>query len=413
MSAGTTGQATAAPTGTTGAEPTIEGFTAPGFEAVRAAFEENFASRGEVGASVGVVVDGRTVVDLWGGVADPATGRAWQRDTTTLVYSVTKGISSVLLHVLAQRGTLDLDAPVAEYWPEFAQQGKGRVTVRQLVSHQVGLPAVDTRLSLEQLLDGHSVAEALAAQPPLWEPGTAHGYHALTFGWLVAELVRRATGREFGELVQELLAEPLGLTLWVGLPSDAGADVATLVDGVPDPALFAAMDPAAQEAMLKFREIIADPESLFARVLSTNGALPTPDAAAWNDPRVRATALPAASGITNGRSLARLYGACVAEVDGIRLLDPDVVDRARTELVFGADQVLMSPTRFGTGFMLHHDGMAMLSDASFGHTGAGGALAFADVDARVGFGYAQNLLGANPVELRSAALVAAVRDSLG
>jgi CubicO group peptidase (beta-lactamase class C family) len=396
-------------------EVSVDGHVAPGFEGVRQAFEDNFRVRGDVGASVAVYLDGAPVVDLWGGVADPVTGRPWGPDTTTLVYSATKGATAVLVHALAEAGALDLDAPVATYWPEFAEGGKAGVTVRMLLTHQSGLPVPTAELPREDLFAGSPVAAALAAQEPLWEPGSAHGYHALTYGWLLGELVARVTGRSLGAEFAERIAGPLKLDLWIGVPDPAGLEYAPLLDGVPDPAALDAIeDPAVKAAVMQVVGAMMDPTSLFARVLSTNGALPTPHAETWNDPRALRMQQPAANGVTNARSLARMYAATVGTVDGVRLLSEATVEAARAEQVFGQDRVLMSPTRFGTGFMLDHAGLPLLGPASFGHQGAGGALGFADVEHRVGFGYAQNQLGASLVgEPRTAALIDALRASLG
>ena len=283
----------------------VDGHVAPGFEGVRQAFEDNFRVRGDVGASVAVYLEGAPVVDLWGGLADPARGRPWERDTTTLVYSATKGGTAVLVHALAEAGVLDLDAPVADHWPEFAAGGKAAVTVRMLLTHQAGLPVPPPGLTREDLFAGGPVAAALAAQEPLWEPGTAHGYHALTFGWLLGELVARATGRSLGTEFAERIAAPLGLDFWIGLPADAGVDPAPLLDGIPDPAALDAIeDPQVKAFVVQVVSAITDPTSLLARVLSTNGALPTPHAGTWNDPRALRMEQPAANGVTDARSLA-------------------------------------------------------------------------------------------------------------
>ncbi|WP_214402739.1 serine hydrolase domain-containing protein [Pseudonocardia lacus] len=396
------------------AEPVVDGSVAAGFEGVRDEFVANFVERGDVGAALAVHVDGEMVVDLWGGVVDPATGRKWERDTPGLVYSVTKGATAVVVNLLAERGELDLDSPVASYWPEFGAGGKDRVTVAQLLSHQAGLPVPTEPLTRADLLAGTPVVEALARQEPLWEPGTRHGYHALTFGWLTGELVRRATGRSLGTVFAEEVAGPLGLDFWIGLPRDRAAAVAPLINGVPDPAaLDAITDPAARELVLRVVGALSDPTSLFARTLSTNGALPTPDAGSWNDPDVYAMEQPAANGITTARSLSRLYAACVGEVDGVRILSEKALDRARVEQVRGPDEVLIAESRFGIGFQLGTAGAPLLGDGSFGHAGAGGALGFGDATARVGFGYVQNQLGASLVgEPRTAALIAALSQAL-
>ncbi len=392
----------------------LSGRVALGFESVQDAFRANFDQHGDVGASVAVYVDGRCVVDLWGGTADPATQRPWTQDTTTIVYSATKGASAVCVNLLAQRGEVDLDAPVAHYWPEFAAEGKDAITIRQLLSHQAGLAVPAQPLTREQLLAGAPVVEVLARQRPLWEPGTSHGYHALTFGWLLGELVRRVTGRSLGRFFAEEVAGRLGLDFWIGLPADRAATVAPLIDGVPDPSeLDLITDPDARALVLRIAGAMNDPESLFAKALSTNGALPTPDALTWNDPAVYAAELPAANGITNARSLARMYAACVAEVDGFRLLSDDTATRARVEQVNGADRVTIGPSRFGVGFQLASPAVPMLGGDSFGHMGAGGALGFAEPDARVGFGYVQNQLGASMLgEPRTAGLIEALQRSL-
>lgn len=393
----------------------VDGTVADGFEPVRDAFIENFTLRGDVGASVSVYLDGVPVVDLWGGYADPDAGRPWAEDTTALVYSATKGATSVLFHLLVQRGEIDLDVPVAQYWPEFAEAGKETITVRQLLSHQAGLPLPEKRFTRGELFDGVAVSSALAAQEPLWKPGTAHGYHALTFGWLTGELISRVSGCSLGSLFASEIAKPLGLDLWIGLPEGVASDRAPLLDGKPDPNALDAIQDAEQKAIvLELISAATDPSSLLSRVLTTNGALPTPDAATWNDRRALVMEQPAANAVTNARSLARMYGACVSDVDGARLLDADTVAAARQEQVYGRDRVTIAPSRFGVGFQLDHPGAPLLGTTSFGHVGVGGALGFADPEYRVGFGYVQNQLsGSLGGEPRTAALIDALRFTLG
>jgi len=394
----------------------VYGTVEPGFEGVRAAFEENFRQHGDKGASVGVYVDGEQKVDLWGGVADVATGQAWQRDTMAIMYSVTKGATATLAWLLAQRGLLDFDAPVAEYWPEFAGGGKAAVPVRYLFTHQAGLPYLDQQLSREEVLDGARVTEVLEQQAPVWEPGTAHGYHAVTFGWLAAAVIARVTGRGLGQVFAEEIAGPLGLDFHIGLPAGESARVAQLVDiPPPDPAAFAAItDPAVMETVLAVRAAMLDPSSTFSRALSTNGVLPALDARTWNDPAIYQAEIPAANGISNGRSLARMYAATVSEVDGVRLLTDETVHKASAEQVSGPDLTLLVPTRFGTGFQLPWPNLPMLSAASFGHSGLGGALGFADSRYKAGFGYVQNqLLSSLGPDQRTLGLVAAVADAVG
>src|SRR5882724_2391976 len=207
----------------------IDGRCDAKFRRVRDAFAENFASRGEVGAAVTVVAAGETVVDLWGGTADTETGKPWERDTLTMVFSSTKGATALAAHVLVVRGALDLDAPVARYWPEFAAAGKAEIPVRMLLNHQAGLPAIGPPMSEESMTDWEATVGALARQEPWWKPGTAHGYHAITYGFLVGEVVRRVSGRSLGRFFHEEIAAPLGLDFWIGLPESEEPRVARLI----------------------------------------------------------------------------------------------------------------------------------------------------------------------------------------
>ena len=204
---------------------TAQGMVEPRFAAVQEEFERNFAERGEVGASVCVTVNGETVVDLWGGIADPETQAPWNKDTIVFVWSCTKGATALCAHILAARG-IELDAPVAQYWPEFAKGGKDGVTVRMVLNHQAGLPALREPIPENGLCDWDAVVEALAAMEPLWEPGTRHGYHALVFGHLVGEVLRRVTGDSLGTIFRTEVAEPLGLDFWIGLPEEQEPRVA-------------------------------------------------------------------------------------------------------------------------------------------------------------------------------------------
>lgn len=397
----------------------INGTVESGFEPVGEAFRRNFAMHGEVGAAVAIYVNGALKVDMWGGIADRQSGRAWRRETMALVYSATKGATAVLSHLLAERGELDLDAPVASYWPEFGSAGKGGVTVRMVLAHQAGLPLIEQGFARYALFDVGLVARQLASQRPLWPPGTGHGYHALTYGWLMGEIVFRATGRPLGELFAEEIARPLDLDFFIGLPTSAEPRVAKLVDPPPpsDRAVLEAIsDPDVRALALEQASAASDPQSLFSRVLSSNGSLPTPSATAWNDRRVLEREQPAVNGIADARSLARLYAACVSEIDSERLVsDATIVDATR-EQASGRDRVLISTTRFATGFQLQTPTVPMLSGASFGHSGAGGALGFADVDARVGFGYVPNQLRVGDVltgDPRTRGLLEALRQVIG
>jgi CubicO group peptidase (beta-lactamase class C family) len=394
------------------AEVQISGRVEPGFEAVRAAFEANFHEQGEVGAAFCLYAGGRPVVDLVGGAADPESGTPYTPDTLQLVFSTTKAAAALCAHVLAERGELDLDAPVRTYWPEFSANGKERIPVRWLLSHRAGVPTVDAQLTLEQLCEVTPVVQALAEQKPYWEPGTAHGYHALTFGWLVGEVVRRVTGRTIGTWFADEVAKPLGLDFHIGLPESEEARVAPLQPVrviVPE-------DPEVIERMM----VTLDPNHLMQRALTLNGAMSFGieegrfDAgSSFNRRDVHATEMPAANGITTAASLARMYAATFADVDGVRLLSEGALADARRLQAEGPDAVLVEDTRFASGFFLDGPACPMLGPASYGHSGAGGSLGFADTEAGVAFGYVMNQmnlgLGGDP---RAVALVEAVRRSL-
>ncbi len=375
----------------------VHGFASAGFEAVREAFAASFDRHGEVGAACSVYRRGRPVVDLWGGLADRAAGRPWQQDTLALVFSATKGVTAICVHRLAERGEIDLDAPIADHWPEFAARGKGAITPRQVLCHRAGLAAVDGELTLGQVLAWDPVAAAIAAQAPNWEPGTAHGYHARSFGWILGELVRRATGRSLGTWLADEIAKPLGLDLWVGLPAQMLRRTARI------------LPPAGGSD--RVAELLGS-SSLTARVMNGPSDLFRYDEM-WNRPDLLAAEMPSSNGVADARSLARLYAAAIGPVDGVRLLAPATVEAARIPHSEGPDRVILMPSRFGAGFALP----PFLSPASgaraFGHPGAGGSLAFADPDAEIGFGYVMNEMRFDPQgDPRAAALVEAVYRSL-
>jgi CubicO group peptidase (beta-lactamase class C family) len=371
----------------------IGGWVEAPFEPVLDAFAENFDTRNEVGAAVCVYVDGVPVVDLWGGLADATTGRPWSPDTVVLVYSSTKGVTSVCANLLIERGVLDPAATVASSWPEFAAGGKADVTVAQLLSHQAGLPLVQGDFTLDEALAWDPMVRALAAQTPIWEPGTKHGYHMRTFGWLVGELIRRADGRSPGSFFRDEIAQPLGLDFWIGLPEDVEPRVARLV--LPKHDLGALLKQLGGELLLA--EVFSNPADLFGY----NDM--------WNTRALHAAELPSSNGIGDARSLARLYASCVGDVDGVRTLSPATVAAATVEQACGKDAVLMIDTCFGLGFMLGNSFGAANRRSAFGHAGAGGSLAFADPDAGVGFGYVMNDLRFDPEgDPRSEELVRAV-----
>jgi CubicO group peptidase (beta-lactamase class C family) len=378
---------------------TVGGSVEPGWEAVADAFAANFAERGEVGAAVCVYQHGRPVVDLWGGVADPATGRAWAEDTIVLTFSSSKGVTAIAANLAIERRLLDPDAAVASYWPEFAAAGKEQITVRQVLSHQAGLPLVEADLTLEEALAWDPVVEALAGQAPLWEPGTKHGYHMRTYGWLVGELLRRVAGRSPGTFLREAVTGPLGVDFWIGLPAAEEPRVATLVP--PRSSLRDALAPFGDDLLL-------------ARVFANPGGHFDYDDM-WNTRRLRACELPSSNGVGDARGLARLYASCIGDgVDGSRTLNPATVAAATTVQAAGPDEVIMTDTRFGLGFMLGKTFGAANPRTCFGHAGAGGSLAFADPDSGLAFGYVMNDLRFDATgDPRSEGLVRAARAAAG
>lgn len=383
----------------------VRGTVAEGFEPVRDAFVRNFETRGERGAAVAVYRDGVKVVDLWGGTRDVDGTEPWAVDTAQVVRSATKGVAAAVPLLLHQRGQLDLDAPVGTYWPEFKAAGKERALVRHLLSHRAGVPALDRPLTLAAAADGTSGARAVAAQAPAWEPGTDHGYHAQTYSWLLAELVRRVTGRTIGRWTAEEIARPLGLDFWIGVPGDEAHRLGR-IGRIEEP-------PTASGGGLKLRpkrsvaEAYRDPDSLTRRAF---GAIdPMPDE---NDPAYRAAELPASNGVSTARALARFYAATIGAVDGHRLFAPATLTLARTEESTGPDRVLVVGTRFGLGYMLHGPASPLLGPGSFGHPGRGGSLGFADPETGIALGYVTNGMRKGvTADPRAQALVRAVRSA--
>jgi CubicO group peptidase (beta-lactamase class C family) len=388
----------------------------PRFEAVRAEFECNFAERSEVGAAVCVTVDGETVVDQWAGIADPATGRSWERDTIGVVWSCTKGAAALCAHVLVARGQLDLDAPVAAYWPEFASQGKGAIRVRMLLAHQAGLAAFTEPIPASGYCDWELIVGRLAEQAPLWPPGTRHGYHALTYGHLIGELVRRITGRSIGRFFRDEIGGPLGLDFWIGLPEAHEARVAPTI-----PATL----PGPGDAIPTFyRAAMTDPTSVAARVLMNSGLALAPG---WIDTReAHAAELPAFGGVANARALAGMYRALAmgGAVDGVQLVDAaGLAAMAAVASAGSVDATMLVPTRWSLGFVKSTDNAGLgpgdqdgvvLSEDAFGHVGMGGSIGFADPRARLSFGYTMNRQGmAVGLDRRAQSLIDATYRALG
>ncbi|MEV8035848.1 serine hydrolase domain-containing protein [Streptomyces sp. NPDC002742] len=382
----------------------VNGTVAEGFEPVREAFAGNFAALGDRGAAVTVYRDGHKVVDLWGGTRDVDGTEPWQHGTAQIVRSATKGVAAAVLLLLAQRGQLDLDAPVGSYWPEYKAHGKEHTRVGHLLAHRAGVPVLDRPLSPAEAADLDLAAAAVAAQTPVWQPGAEHGYHAQTYSWLTGELVRRVTGRTIGRWIADEIARPLDLDLWVGLPEAVAGRVGRVAQ-VEAPSTPGGLKTRPKRAV---SEAYADPDSLTRRAFAA--ITPMPDE---NDPAYRAAVLPASNGIATADGLARFYAALIGEVDGVRLFTPETVSAARTEQSAGPDRILVVNTRFGLGYMLHGGASPLLSPGSFGHPGRGGALGFADPESGIAFGYVTNAFRTSvTADARAQALVRAVRTAV-
>ena len=337
------------------------------------------------------------MVDIWGGLADQASGRPWEEDTIALVFSAAKGPTATCIHQLVEAGRLDVDLPIGHYWPEFACNGKEQITLRMVLSHQAGLADIPGELSLEQVLAWEPVVAAIAAQVPNWEPGTKHGYHARSFGWILGELIRRISGKTAGQYLAEHICTPLDLRYWVGLPPERLPDCATIIP--PEGGSNAITE-------------LLGADSLTARVMSgPNGLFGYNEM--WNRPEVLQAEIPSSNGVGDARSLARFYAALIGEVDGVRLLGPEQLASACEQQVRGPDAVIFYETCFGLGFGLQPSLAPGAGPRSFGHPGAGGALAFADPDAELGFAYVMNAMQLNMEgDPRSMGLIRAAYECL-
>ena len=409
----------------------IGGQVEPGFAAVKEAFTHNFEVGREIGAAFCLHVGGRKVVDLYGGYVDPEGSRPYDQDTLQLVFSSTKGATAVCANLLAQRGELDVYAPVADYWPEFAQGGKGDIPVLHLLSHQAGLPAVDARLSAEEVQAWDPVVTALSEQTPFWEPGTAHGYHALAYGWLVGEVVRRITGRTVGRFFADEIAGPLGLDFWIGLPDEQEHRVSPVVGTLVSRGGTAGADSGADPSGDGSGKGAGDgaplgalppnfSSTLLARALNFGGAYSDPH---WANQREwHAAEVPAANGITNAASLSRLYAGLIGTVEGgpdESILTKAQVDEARIVRTFGPDQVFLSvgfplEQHIGQGFWISSPFALFGGEGSFGHSGAGGSYGFADPENNLAVGYVMNKMS-NAVtgDARARRLIKACYESVG
>ncbi len=393
----------------------IHGRVARGFEDVEAEFKSNFTERGELGAACAVYLDGAKIVDLWGGCRDHRSGAPWAEDTLVLVFSTTKGIAAIAMAVAHARGLIDYDERVAKYWPEFAQQGKESVTIRQLLAHQAGLCAIDEPLNLDVLADRDGLAAILARQRPAWEPGTKHGYHCWSLGWYLSELLRQADpqSRSLGQFFQEEIAGPLALEFYIGLPRH-----------IPN-ARIARMKPARVIRVLRNLDKLRYLKSCMNPLRSgsiTYRTIMNPRVLSnhsnYNRRDLQSIEIPSANGIGQVRSMAKLYGDLATGGKALRLGDetlravtaPPVPPRSGWR-----DEVLMTDQCYALGFLrpLGHTQFGS-SGRAFGFAGAGGSFAFADPDARIGYAYAPNRMGVYPFDdPRELALRTALYRGLG
>jgi CubicO group peptidase (beta-lactamase class C family) len=368
----------------------IGGDVDEGYGAVADAFRRNLAGGTEVGAAVAVYRDGRKVVDLWGGYRNGNTRAPWERDTIVTVFSTTKGVAALTVAVAASRGLIDYDAKVADYWPEFAQAGKGAITVRQLLGHQAGLPVIKPPLTLADVADPEKLSKRIAAQAPLWPPGTRHGYHAITLGWYESELIRHADpqGRTLGRYFAEEIAAPLDLDFYIGLPASVDRNRVALIDPF-----------AKRDALLNLHTLpprlaasFANPFSLVARATTVTADVKEPDA--MNREELRVLEMPGMNGMGTARSVAKLYGS--AATGGSELgLSPAVRDALEGPAVpptMGVrDKVMHFDTSYSLGLGKPMSTFVFgSSDRAYGWPGAGGSFGFADPDTGIGFGYVMN-----------------------
>jgi len=380
------------------------GTVAPGFDPVRAAFEAGFDGKPDMGAALAIRHHGELVVDIWGGTAESRTGTPWSADTLGVIFSCTKGLVAILAARLVQEGRLDYQDPVAKHWPEFATAGKSLVRVKDLLAHRSGLSAPRVPFRADEILDWDLVVSRLAGQEPLWVPDSGYAYHAITHGWLAGEVIHRITGRSVGEYFADLIAEPLGVDAWIGLPSSQQQRVADMQVGPTLAELTRIQAAARVPGVVDWSE----------QAMTLGGALPPElvgPGIGFNAPVVRAAEIPGAGGIATARALATIWSATVTQTRGVRLLDAETI-AAATVPQSGGRPVWDVPgpwPRWGMGFQLDSDARHYLTPSGFGHDGAGGQSAFADPERGIGFAYLTNQMEAIADE-RATRIIDAVRD---
>lgn len=371
----------------------VHGTCAKGFEAVRETFASHFSTSGEVGASVCVIRNGEVLVDLWGGYADEARTKSWTRDTLANVWSTTKGMGALVIGMLVERGLISYTDKVSKHWPEFAAEGKGDITIAQMMSHQAGLCGPDVPTTSEEMCNHALMAERLAAQKPIWEPGSCSGYHALTVGILAGEVVARVTGKTIGTWFSENVARPYEVDFFIGLPASEDFRVAEMIASKVSGMPMSNLNPSQKAAL----------------------ANPAPDARVPNERFWREAELSSANGQSTASAIARVYGALATDgkIDGKDLVKPATIAAMTALQIEGQDQVLGMQSRWGAGYILNVGGMYGPNDEAFGHSGWGGSFGMADPKTGLAIAYTMNQMGAELAgDPRANALIAATYASL-
>jgi CubicO group peptidase (beta-lactamase class C family) len=392
----------------------VQGYCDERFAAVGEEFQRNFAERGELGATVAVKVEGKTVVDLWGGFTDDGRGKPWEQDTVAVVFSCTKGAVALCAHMLAIEGELDFDAPVKHYWPEFTSAGKDAVLVRHLLNHQAGLPAIRRPLEPGAFYDWDHIIEVLEGEELFWRPGSTHGYHGLTFGFLVGEVIRRVSGRTVGEFLRSEVAEPLGIDMTLGLPASEHARVAH-VNGAPPPA-------PGEPVSAYLIKVMTEPTSMQALMMLNNGGYLVPEE--WDTPAALQAEIPATGIVSNARALAEMYDALAHErrIGRVEFSYEDLVRMGTVQSAETEDAMLIGPGRWTLGFTkratsprgVEPPARIVLSEDAFGHPGHGGSIGFCDPVADISFAYVMNQMDPDlGVSAKAQSLIDATYRALG
>ena len=386
---------------------TVKGNCDPKFAALRDEFERNFAERGEVGASVCLSVNGETMVDLWGGVANAETGEAWEEDTVSIVFSCTKAATALCAHILIDRGLLKPSALVSDYWPEFAKNGKEKTTVQMMLNHESALPALRAPVKPGGFNDWDYMIGRMEDEEPFWEPGTRNGYHMVNFGWTVGELVRRVSGKSLGTFFAEEVAGPTGARFWIGLPDSEKPHIAPILTYVPKDS----------DVPTEFTQLLmTDPASIqHLSFMNSGGWSP-------NDPEAHKAEIGGAGGLSNARGQVAMYTPLACN-DGSLVSSDRLASMSMVSTATQRDATLLVPTRFASGFMKSMDNRAypagdqmtaIMGNEAFGHVGAGGSIGFADPECGLAFSYTMNQMGAGLlVNDRGQSLIDAAYKALG